>query len=314
MSLVTNAIRLRRPPSQPFMRMTAWPRMTAALAALLVVAGCGGGEGPSAPNTSEPADGPGLHQLTLDSGGEQRDYLLDVPDGSHPDEPVPLIVVLHAGDSDAGTIRRNSQMERLANEHGVLVAYPQAVDAEGGRFWRPVLEGEHGVGVALGGDPVDVEFLRHLVEHLVERWNAAPDRVYAAGHSNGAAMAYRLAAEAGDLFAAVAPVGGYVFEPPTTLEPAEPVSVMGFVGLAAEAEPEISQGLDIWRDRLGCDPGDPGYLDDHRQVTRIVAQCRDGSEVVEFRIEGMRHVWPRRSTHGIEATDVIWEFFIAHAR
>lgn len=188
------------------------------------------------------------------------------------------------------------------------------MDAGRGRYWRPVVEGEHGTGVELGGDPVDVEFLRRLVAQLVEEWNVAPDQVYATGHSNGAAMTFRLAAEAGDLFAAVAPVGGYLLDPPATIEPAEPVSVLGFVGLEAEAEPEISQGLEIWRDRLGCDPAEPEHVDDRRRVTRIVAGCRDGSEVVEFRIEGMGHVWPRGGTHGVEATELIWEFFTAHAR
>lgn len=164
-----------------------------------------------------------------------------------------------------------------------------------------------------GGDPVDVNFLRELVEHLVAEWGVAPGQVYAAGHSNGAAMTYRLAAEAGDLFAAIAPVGGYIIDPPATIEPAEPVSVVGFVSMDSEYTGEIMEGLEIWRDRLGCDAGEPAEYPPDDRVTVVAATCRDGSEVVEYRVEGMPHVWPKPS-HGIDATQVMWEFFTEHAR
>lgn len=286
-----------------------------AVVGVLLASGCRGEPGADQPAgadqstvVTQTSSGPGRHQLTLASGGQERSYLLDVPDGFRPDEPTPLVLVLHAGRSTAREIRGNSRMESFAQEHGVLVAYPRGVK----RFWRPVLEGEHGIGVELGGDPADVDFLRDLVAHLVREWGVAPGQVYATGHSNGAAMTYRLAAEAADVFAAIAPVGGYLFEPPATIEPAEPVSVVGFVGLAADAAPEIAAGLDTWRDRLGCQPGQPEPTGDER-VTRTAASCRDGSEVVEYAIEGMPHVWPSPA-HGIDVNQVIWEFFAAHAR
>lgn len=125
-------------------------------------------------------------------------------------------------------------------------------------------------------------------------------------------MVYRLAAEAGDVFAAIAPVGGYLFDPPRAIEPAEPVSVVGFVGMDSEYTSEIVAGLDTWRDRLDCVPGEPTVLANDR-VTRLDATCRDGSEVTEYRIEGMGHVWPKPS-HGIDAAQVMWTFFTAHTR
>jgi polyhydroxybutyrate depolymerase len=275
---------------------------------LLLVAGCAGEAEPAGPSPAPSVDptGPGLHELTLESGGAQRSYLLEVPESYDPAAPTPLIVVLHPGRGNPEKVRSASGMPELAQRYGVLVAYP----AGEGRFWRPRLAGEHGVGVEFGGDPVDVEFLRRLVEWLVDEWHVAPGQVYATGHSNGAAMTYRLAAEAGDLFAAIAPVGGYLFDPPESIEPAEPVSVVGFVALDADATDEIAAGIQTWRDRLGCEPGEPAT---EERITRVDASCRDGSEVVEYRIEGMGHVWPREP-HGIDATAAMWEFFQAHAR
>lgn len=62
----------------------------------------------------------------------------------------------------------------------------------------------------------------------------------------------------------------------------------------------------------GCGGSEPGY-DGGERVTMVEATCRDGSEVVEYRIEGMGHVWPRAS-HGIDATRVMWDYFATHAR
>jgi polyhydroxybutyrate depolymerase len=81
----------------------------------------------------------------------------------------------------------------------------------------------------------------------------------------------------------------------------------------SEYTAEIAAGLEIWRDRLGCEVGEPAGDAGDERVARAEATCRDGSEVVEYRIEGMGHVWPRES-HGIDATQVMWEFFTAHAR
>lgn len=288
----------------------------------LAVAGCGGGgpggdrpdgdgrSGPAASGrpdpsagrpTAPPTPGPGLHALTLDWQGGDREVLLEAPDGYRPGgAPMPLVLVLHGAPSDPERARERSRLAPVAAEHGFLVAYPEGYL----RRWRahPDI------------DPVDdLGFLTALVDHLVDEWHAAPDRVYAAGYSNGAAMAYRLAAEAADVFAAVAPVSGVLVEPPGPDEPAAPVSVIGFVG-QNDADVVDSGSLDTWRDHLGCAPGEPTTVDDRERVTRIRASCPDGSEVVEYRLASTGHVWPNRDQHGLATSEVIWEFFADHAR
>ena len=49
----------------------------------------------------------------------------------------------------------------------------------------------------------DVAFLTLLVADVAKAYAVDPNRVYAAGHSNGGIMALRLACEASDVFAAV---------------------------------------------------------------------------------------------------------------
>lgn len=99
-----------------------WLRVTVAMVAGLAPAACDGEPGRPVNPSASTMHGPGFYQLTITSGNEEREYLLDVPDGYRRDQPIPLVVVLHAGDSDADTIRTSSRMERLAQEQDVLVA------------------------------------------------------------------------------------------------------------------------------------------------------------------------------------------------
>ena len=62
-------------------------------------------------------------------------------------------------------------------------------------------------------DVDDVAFLRALVARLAQEYRVDPQRVYVAGYSNGGQMAFRLAAEAPGLPAAIAAVAASL---PTT--------------------------------------------------------------------------------------------------
>lgn len=291
--------------------------VVAGTAAALVLAGtgCGGDPDPPAPapppspSSSPPAGepglrpvampepGPGQHELTVEWDGGERQVLLDAPDGYRPDQPTPLVLVLHGSPGNPEAVRNQTSLAPATAEHGMLVAYP----AGHLRRWR----------ANPGSDSVDdLGYLIALVDLLVAEWNAAPEQVYAAGFSNGAAMAWRLAVEAADVFAAVAPVSGSLSNPPDRIEPAEPVSVVGFVGLDDRRVVDAAS-LDHWRDQLDCDPEPPA---EDGPVARIEAACADGSEVVEYRLTGAGHVWPEQDSYGIDASRTIAEFFSAHGR
>jgi polyhydroxybutyrate depolymerase len=286
--------------------------LAAVAVAALGMAGCvdpdaGGRPDPppsAGPTTSAPAlapePGPGFHELSIEWNGEQREFLLDAPTTYHPAEPIPLVVVLHGAPSDAARIRDQSGMAAFSQQQGVLVAYPQGEL----RRWRR----------SPNADPVDdTGFLTALVDQLVAAWNVAPGEVYAAGFSNGATMAYRLAVEAADVFAAVAAVSGNFAFPPESVEPAEPVSLIGFVGLD-DQDVVAADSVAVWRERLDCEPDQPTVVDEQQRVTRIAAACPDGSQVIEYRIEGAGHVWPNLESHGLDANQAMWELFSATTR
>jgi polyhydroxybutyrate depolymerase len=275
---------------------------------ITAAAGCEGGAGGDAAVPSAPpgavatVPAPGTHILTFAWGDRTREYVVDAPTGYDPARPIPLVVVLHGRPSDAFAVRAASDMDAFAEEKGVLVVYPQGV---GGSFRSiPGTDRQDDVG-----------FLRALVAHVVEVWNADPDRVYATGFSNGASMTYRLALEASDVFAAVAPVAGPYLGEREAVRPTAPVPLLAVLGLndSAWINP-MEGGLRVWREELGCQPGEPTYVDAAEKVTRTVSTCADGSRVVEYRIAEMGHQWPPGAVYGINVNDTIWDFFTAHAR
>jgi poly(3-hydroxybutyrate) depolymerase len=66
-----------------------------------------------------------------------------------------------------------------------------------------------------------------------------------------------------------------------------------------------------WATRDGC-PGEPAVFLDTPQATGVRwSGCRDGSEVVHFRINGGDHQAPR-TIAGRPFAQVAWDFFAAH--
>lgn len=125
--------------------------------------------------------------------GHERTYRLfdPEPDG---DALRPLVLLLHGGGGSGEKIARISRFEALAAREGLLTVSPDGI----GGSWndgRPEADGAEDAG-----------FLLALASELMRSHRADPARFYVAGASNGGMMAMRLAHEAGDRIAAVAPV------------------------------------------------------------------------------------------------------------
>jgi polyhydroxybutyrate depolymerase len=75
--------------------------------------------------------------------------------------------------------------------------------------------------------------------------------------------------------------------------------------------PPVPTWLAGWAARDGC-PGDPAAFLDTPQATGFRwSGCRDGSEVVHYRINGGDHQAPR-TIAGRPFAQVVWDFFAAH--
>lgn len=141
-----------------------------------------------------------LTRASLEVGGLTRSYLLYVPKGLA--AGAPLVMALHGSDGSGARMRIETGygFERLADEHGFAVVYPNGYEG----YWN----GCNAVGdyAANTRNIDDMGFLDALSGKLAREIGIDRGKVFAVGLSRGGHMAYRLALEAPERFRAVAAV------------------------------------------------------------------------------------------------------------
>jgi polyhydroxybutyrate depolymerase len=253
-----------------------------------------------------------------------------VPPGLEAGAATPLVLVLHGGGGSGVSGTHQGPWDHAAREHGFVSVAPDAVNG----FW-----GSGGSWDTRGID--DVAFLVALLDVVADDPADGvaidPSRVYLTGFSNGGTMAYRLAAEVGDRFAAVAPVGAVVLRDDP---PRYPISVLHVHGrldgsipydggtpdrTALDPPPSyrsVRDGLMLYVRANGCDPT-PEVHEDGALRTERWTGGRDDTVVELITIADGGHAWPggRRlrddldePSDALDATATIWRFFAPHTR
>lgn len=148
-----------------------------------------------------------LAKATIQVGGLERTYRTYVP--RELAGGAPLVVVMHGSGQNGARMRAATGygFERLADEHGFAVVYPDAYEG----YWNACnIVGDYSAN-KLNID--DVKFLTGIVDKLVREIGVDPGRVFAIGLSRGGHMAFRLGIEAPSHFRAVAAVSANVPTP-----------------------------------------------------------------------------------------------------
>ena len=177
---------------------------------LIVVVGLGGalfGYFVYSPAPEVPQLSGTLTKGTIEVGGLKRTYLTYVPRGLA--KGAPLVVVMHGSGENGAQMRIETGygFERLADEHGFAVVYPNGYEG----YWNACnIVGDYSAN-KLNID--DVGFLTGVVDKLITEIGVDPGRVFATGISRGGHMAFRLALEAPSRFRAVAAVSANVPTP-----------------------------------------------------------------------------------------------------
>ncbi len=271
---------------------------------------------------------------TLTHGGVERSYLLHVPRGHDATRSAALVLVFHGGGGNAESTARLTEFDRLADEAGFLVVYPNG----SGRVPK-VLTWNGGAccGYAQRTQADDVGFVRAIVADVGAVAAIDRKRIYATGLSNGAIMAYRLACEAADLIAAIAPVAGT--QNVEQCAPPGPVALVhvhgtedahvpysGGVGarsLTRVRYASVEDSVRFWvrQNRCVVEPVERRFADVRHVAYR---GCANGADVELYSIEGGGHAWPGaaaaawrggdRPSASLAATRIIWEFFAAHPK
>jgi len=286
----------------------------------------------------ERALGAGDHARTLQHAGRERSYRVHVPPQGA-SRPLPLVIAFHGGGGNAPGFQRYAGLDPLADRDGFLVAYPNGTSRW---FDERLLTWNAGdcCGYAKDADVDDVGFALAVIDDVARATPLDRARVYATGHSNGAMMSYRLAAEAADRIAAIAPVAG---APASDGLPSRPLPVLHihsvddpralYAGGSRETfgreirHRPVEAALARWRERDGC-PAEAIVEERHRRpaeagvhtATLLVwAPCAEGAEVRLWRLTGAGHGWPGGDpvlpervmgprSEVIRAADEIWRF------
>ncbi|MFB0932528.1 MAG: PHB depolymerase family esterase [Pseudomonadales bacterium] len=279
-------------------------------------------------------------QYDIQSGALTRSYLLHVP--KQLTHPAPLVIVMHGYTGSADSIMSYSGMNEVADEEGFVVVYPQGtVDQQGNAFFN--------VGYEFHADASvdDLQFIRDLVAHLQDELTLNPDKVFAAGMSNGADMSYLLACQASDIFRAVAPIAGVMMkETFDTCSPSRPLPKYEVHGTNDEVSlfngdmensggwgpyPDLPATIAFWVELNGLTlkqssnlPNSAANDTSHIVFDRYWSETQD-NEVWFYRVVDGGHHWPgvqfdwwrnpmawwyfRNANQDIDTSRVVWSFF-----
>jgi len=263
---------------------------------------------------------------TIDVNGRTREYILHVPPTYKGKSAVPLVIVLHGAIQGAASAERMSGMSELADKESFIAVYPNGTSMMGN---APAWNAGNCCGYAQRESVGDIAFLRALITRLQKSYNIDAKRIYVTGISNGAMMSYRAACEMSDVVAAVAPVEGAQNVP---CKPSAPVSLIVFHGTADRLVPfnggstpyqigprrndtPVADAVAFWVKENGCAPA--AKHEESKDVhIDIYSECKDGTGVALYAIQGGRHLWPGTPISHVDlsATDVMWRFFAQHPK
>jgi polyhydroxybutyrate depolymerase len=224
--------------------------------------------------------------LTVD--GVPRYALVRLPAGWDGTTSVPLVLSFHGLGSNAAQQMTNDNFAALADQHGFIVAYPNA----GGDL------GALGAAWKLASDDDDAPFVDALLDNLEQKACIDPARVYATGLSYGGAMTDLVACKLADRIAAAAPVSAYIPDQPCASTTGVPT--MAFHGVEDMLLPYDGGGnagqlaFEDWgatiAKRNGCatEPTETQYVPTVEQLE--YQDC--GEPVVLYRVHGNGHTWP----------------------
>lgn len=153
------------------------------------------------------------NQITIDfeyyasitHDGDDRTFFVHLPNSYTPSRAYPILFAMHGGGSlGYEGVAGQSQLSDLSDQEDFIVVYPEGKEQVGFRTWNA---GDCCPSATLLGTD-DTGFIVALLEHLKTQHSINDKRVYATGFSNGGQLAYKLANEYSNTFAAVGAVAG----------------------------------------------------------------------------------------------------------
>jgi polyhydroxybutyrate depolymerase len=295
---------------------------------------------------------PGRNQVMLVHNERIRTALVYLP--AHrtvPDSGWPVVLMLHGGGGSAQNTVDATGWEVVGDREGFIAAFPNGTPKDEGlpasfllnpQTWNcgPGVSLAAGEESAAAKDIDDVGFLISLIRMIQQNAPVDPRRIYVCGHSNGAAMAYRLGYERSDVVAAIGVMAGHFFlradsaiGPVSLLQivgDKDPFTPMGGgmagVGRTKAPMPPALEGPRSWARALRIDTSRSVVSERTDLAIHVWGPNACGAEVRSIVVKGHGHgyLWPDGKTlpkiligptvNAINATETFWKFFKAHPK
>jgi polyhydroxybutyrate depolymerase len=295
---------------------------------------------------------PGRNDVEFDFQGRTRSAVIMVPRSvPAPAEGWPLVMMLHGAGGSAENVIESTGWVELGEQAGIVTVFPNGTPRDESRpasfsgnpqTWNSgaFASLSSGTKSAAAKKIDDVGFLDELLQRVRRQVRINPARIFVAGHSNGAQMAYLFASKRSTKVAAVGVMAGHSYAAHNPLP--SPVSLLQIVGDHDPFTPMaggnagilgrtmiVPPALDAprsWAESLGL-PDAPRMLRD--DDTLAIRQWGPDARSVEVRsivVKGHGHAYLSRHdrfhpallfgpfVRPINATETMWEFFRRHPK
>jgi polyhydroxybutyrate depolymerase len=286
-----------------------------------------------APARQNPAHAASRTIESISEGADTRSFIVDVPSPYDAKKPIPVVVVLHGWTATAALAEVYTEMKREAESQGFIAVFPDGI----GKGWNA---GFINLTGRKGAEPNDVKFISDVLDHLEKEFNIDRAREYVCGHSNGAFMTNYIGAKLSGRLAAIGSVAGTIGSKTENIpDPDSPISVILihgkrdnmvaykvgdkalYTGVGAE------ESAEWWAQKDGCSPSPTTTTSKDGNVT--IERFGGGKGDVEVELVSISngaHSWPggwtadanghpmRETSTGVNAADLLWEFFKAHPK
>ena len=147
-------------------------------------------------------------QLTTENilyDGNNRQYILYVPQIYSPSISMPILFAFHGGSGYAADFMNyEADFRSIADTAGFILVYPQALEDPNDGNSTNWLHKEP-------TDHKDIFFVETLIDTIATQYSINPERIYACGYSLGGMFSYELACQLNHKITAISSVAGAVF-------------------------------------------------------------------------------------------------------
>jgi polyhydroxybutyrate depolymerase len=268
---------------------------------------------------------------SINIDGRERTYLLNLPPGYYEGSGFSLVIAMHGGGGSATQFETSSLLTQKANAENFIVVYPEGVKSTGPLGARTWNAGTC-CAYAVENNINDVKFITTLIDKLVADYKINAKKVYATGHSNGGMMSYRLACEASNKIAAIAPNGcTMVVTQPCNPARAVPVLHMHSVldehipytggtgnGISGVYAPPLDSVFNVWSSKNTCTTTAQVVINNSSYKFTRWTNCSNNTAIHYYLTQDGGHAWPGglpgsgngdTPSQAINANNLLWDFF-----